>query len=115
MNAHDVVVIGVLVDRCPRLLPVLQDHLDDYDRLLSHVFLGDVARWAVERSSADPLDRDLACALESLNASFDSGRTDDRELIAASFLENLPKNGQPGGDIRRLLGPALQQHLAQYG
>lgn len=57
MDAHDVVLIGGLVDRCPALLPVLQAHLDAYEEFLPHLFMGDVTRWASERylrSSSDP-------------------------------------------------------------
>lgn len=45
MKARDLALVGELVSRVPELLPVLQAHLDDYDGLLPHLFMGDVTRW----------------------------------------------------------------------
>lgn len=116
MNAHDIVFIGSLVDRCPSLLQVLQEHLDDYDTLLPHVFMGDVARWATERYrvGADD-DEALVSVLGILEAAFAAGRSDDRELIAASFLENLPRDDDPGSDLRDVIGPSLRDHMKRFG
>jgi len=116
MHAHDIVVIGSLVDRCPSLLPILQEHLDDYDDcLLSHVFMSDVTRWAVQRYVADPHDPELESALAVLNQWFAGDRPDDTELIAVSFLENLPSGDEVGSGLRDAVGPALREHLARYG
>jgi hypothetical protein len=116
VNAHDVVLIGELVGRCPALLPLLQEHLDDYDCcLLSHLFMGDVTRWSVERYVADPQDPELASVLDYLNGSFEAGRSDDVELIGASFLENLPRRPEAGAGLRDAVGPALRDHLGRFG
>ena len=116
MNAHDVVLVGRLVDRCPILLPILQEHLDDYDNLLSHVFFGDVVRWLVERYETDSSDANIRCVFDVVESAFAGGRVDDRELIAASFLENLPRARDPaGGGLRDLVGPKLSEHLSRFG
>ncbi len=115
MNAHDVVLIGSLAERCPCLLSVLQEHLDDYDSLLSHVFMADVTRWVAERYATDPEDDAVACVLDVLEAAFEAGRSDDRELIAASFLENLPRADGRGAGPRNLIGPTLQDHISRFG
>lgn len=115
MNAHDVVLIGSLVERCPSLLPVLEEHLDDYDGLLPHVFMADVTRWIAARYGSDPGDGSVTCVLDFLEAAFDAGRPDDRELIAASFLENLPPDDDAAGGVRKLLGPTLSDHLTRFG
>jgi hypothetical protein len=115
VNAHDVVLIGELVGRCPALLSLLQKHLDDHDCLLSHLFMGDVTRWCVERYVVDPHDPDLVCVLRYLNESFEAARPDDRELIGASFLENLPRGTEAGASLRDVIGQALRDHLERYG
>jgi hypothetical protein len=115
MNAHDIVLLGELVGRCPSLLEPLQAHLDAYDGLLSHLFMAEVARWAVERHATAPGDAELARALDYLEGCFAAGRPEDREIIAASFLENLPPAGGPGADLRDALGPALSAQLSRFG
>lgn len=115
MKAHDVVLIGSLADRCPALLPVLQQHVDEWDGLLSHLFMADLSRWAVERYLADPDDKDLACLLEQLEAAYAAGREDDTEIIAVSFLENLPSRDEEASGLRDVLGPALTEQLQRDG
>jgi len=115
MNAHDLVLVGSLAERCPALLPVLQEHLDDYDGLLPHVFIADVTRWLADRYATDPTDEQVACGLDVLEAAFAVGHSDDRELIAASFLENLPRGDERGHGLRDAIGPALRDHVARFG
>ena len=115
MNAGDFVFVGVLVDRCPSLLPLLQEHLDTYDELLPHVFLGEVTPWIVERYQADPDDPELRAALSYIDEYFGTSSPSDRELIGVSFLENLPRADEPGSEIRDALGPALRAHLDEFG
>lgn len=115
MNAHDIVLIGSLVDRCPPLLPVLQEHLDDYDSLVSHVFMADVTRFVSQRYAADADDEAVACVLDVLEAAFKRGRHDDRELIGASFLENLPTEAAAPTGLRLALGPTLRGYITTNG
>jgi hypothetical protein len=49
MNARDFVFLGLLIDRCPSRLPLLQELVDTYDQLLPHVFLGAFTRRAEDR------------------------------------------------------------------
>ena len=112
LRAEDVVVVGVAVDAAPSLGPVLQDHLDSFDELLPHVFFGEVTRWAVLRYEDALDDREVASVLDLLEREFASGRA--TELIAASFLENLPRSDQSGAGIRQRLGPQLTRYLTEH-
>lgn len=104
MRARDVQFIHDLVKDVPELRPLLEEHLEDnYDEVLPHLFLADVVRFAVAR----PRNPAVADTLTYLERSFRSGDTEHQELISTGFVENLPVAEEPGGDLRRQLGPAL--------
>ncbi len=109
MKAEDVAFVGDLAYRVPALMPALQEHLDDYDSLLPHVFMGDVSRWVVERYCATPDDQDLHALLDFIESTFETLGNEDRELIMASFLENLPRTGESGAGVWELIGPTLRE------
>lgn len=113
MRASEVAFVGALVHRFMSLEPLLQEHLDDYDGLLPHVFLGDVTRWIV--TSASEGSSEVTDVLGFFEWSFARGGEHEQELIAVSFLENLPSPGDPGAEVRSQLGPALTRQLEQIG
>jgi hypothetical protein len=115
MSAYEWAFSGALCYRFPILMPLLQEHLDDYNGLLPHVLMGDVTRWVVQRFRADASDETLRQVLDFIESAFESAQGEDRQIIAASFLENLPRAGQEGAGVRALLGPALQDHLRMMG
>jgi hypothetical protein len=115
VKAADLALVGALIYRVPILLPLTQVHLDDYDELLPHVLLGEITRWAVQRYEADPADGNLHAALNFMEEAFAADGADEIELIAASFLENLPTIGEDGAEIRALLGPAMTEWLRRFG
>lgn len=115
MKAYEVALMGTLCRRFSVFMAMLQEHLDDYDGLLPHVLMADVTRWVVKRFNTDPSDVLLRQVLDFIESAFEDAKGEDRELIAASFLENLPRPGQAGADVRALLGPALQDQLRRIG
>lgn len=115
MRAYDVALVGALCHRFPVFMPILQEHLDDYEGLLPHVLMADVTRWVVQRFHAQASDVTLRQVLDFLENAFKDANGQDRELIAASFLENLPGPGHADADVRALLGPALQDQLRRIG
>jgi hypothetical protein len=42
MRAYEVALTGALCHRFPAFMPMLQEHLDDYDGLLPHLLMADV-------------------------------------------------------------------------
>ncbi len=105
MRAGDVQFINDLVEEVPTLRPLLQEHLEDnYDEILPHLFLADVLRWAL----ANPGDDATTTVFGYLDQAFRSGDEERQELIATGFLENLPRRGEVGWEVRSRLGPALQ-------
>lgn len=115
MRADDVALVGGLCLEFPELRALLQEHLDDYDCLLPHLFLADMSRWLVtrllERGAADPTVTSVSKRLEQ---HFASGDEHPVELIAVSVLEILPLNDEVGADIRELLGPTMKDHVERY-
>ena len=78
-----------LIAQLPELEHVRREHLDDYDELLPHVFLGDVTRFVVlnlpRKDAAGWIDR----FLNQIEIGLLSGNDEVGELIAVSFVENL--------------------------
>jgi hypothetical protein len=107
-----------LAELSPALTALLQEHVtDNFGEILPHLFLGEVTCHVValvqsplsENSFA--LRRELNIVLESIESGYASGDADVEELIAASFLENLPTKGEPGAEIRGMIGPELGRQL----
>jgi hypothetical protein len=119
MSAATVAFVGALCDRHRFLLPVLQEHLDDFDgEVLPHLLMADIERWAegeVAEARAG-IDSDVVAVLSSIEQAFAAlGDTDVGELIAASFVEHLPRSGALGADFRARLGPLCLAQLNLIG
>ena len=108
--------IDYLVARFPILEPLLHEHLaDNFGEVLPHVFFGDLTRYVVAEflrgeggnAGESPTLRQILDALEEAFARGD----EVSELIAVSFLENLPRRGESGAGILVLLGPGLRSQL----
>lgn len=115
MRAAEVAFVGALVHRFPVLLPILQGHLDDYDGLLPHVLMGDITRWVLNEFRSHGPSRTFTEILDFFEESLRKAHEHERELIAVSFLENLPRPDEPGAEVRELLGSALRHQLELIG
>jgi len=115
MRAYEVAFVGALCFRFPELMPQLQEHIDDYDGLLPHVFMGDVTRWVLQRFHDDPSDPTVRQVLDFIEIAFEGATGGEREIIGTSFLENLPRPGEENDGLRALLGSALQNQLHEIG
>jgi hypothetical protein len=108
--------------RFPGLAPLLAEHTkDNFGQILPHVFLGELTRYTLSLlATADsgrnvPAARELRELLDVLEHTFASGDQKMRELIVASFLENLPRPGEQGSQIRTMLGTELSRQLRELG
>jgi len=72
-----------LAKQCPDVRELLDDHINDNDELLPHVFFGDVTRWIL----ADRPGR--IQVVKFLDQHISGGNSDIENLIAVSFIENL--------------------------
>jgi hypothetical protein len=104
----------------PALTTLLEDHVkDNFGEVLPHVFLGDVTRHVIALvrapGSEDSLAvrREVKTILDTMEHGYATGSPEVQELIAASFLENLPAKGEPGSGIRGMVGPSLGSQLTK--
>jgi hypothetical protein len=119
MSAATVAFVCALVHRHPVLLPVLSEHLSDMSgEVLPHLLIADVERWAEAEAIAgrSQVGSDLASVLSMVEAEFvRSYDSDVGEMIAVSFLEHLPRPGEPGSELRRLVGARCAAELDGIG
>jgi hypothetical protein len=83
---------------------------DNFGEVLPHVFLGEVTRHVialVRDASKHTVRPELKTILDTMEDGYVTGSLETRELIEASFLENLPKTKEPGSKVREMVGPNL--------
>lgn len=108
MSASTVAAIGALVHEHRELTPVLAEHLEDNDgELLPHLVMADIFRWLVDHREGDP--EVCRSILGWLEREYARGPEEVRGLITVSGVEMLPDPGQPGSELRDLLGPELKK------
>lgn len=107
MSASIVALVGALCHAHRDLLPVLDEHLQDHDgEVLAHLLLSDVVRWLVGHR-----DEPVRCqkVWSWLEDAYSHGDDDEKDLVAVSGVEMIPDPGQPGSEMRAMLGPALRK------
>lgn len=77
-------------------------------------FLGDFTRWVVERfESKGPSDELLRNIFQFVENAYVEGGEHLQELIAVSFLENLPGSDERGAELSELLGLQLAKQFSR--
>ncbi len=114
--------VRALTARFPDLGRLLAEHLaHNLGQLLPHVFFGDIVRWAVSllisTRTGDNLTprRELREFCDLLEETYSGGNEELQELLSVSFLENLPRPGEDGAEIRNQLGRNLAMQLRVIG
>jgi hypothetical protein len=107
MRAGAVSMICALVYQFRSMLPLLALHLEENDgQVLPHLVMSDIVRWMVEiRQSQPDVCRDVLAWLEG---AYEVGEEYERDVIATSGVEMIPDPGDPGAELRDLLGPHLR-------
>jgi hypothetical protein len=115
-------LIHQLVSLASELGPVYSSHLqDNYGELLPHLMMADTTRWLImlfrrakeggSNSGADMAQ--LQTVLAFIEDQLTTGDDPARDLIGASFLENLWQADEDYDAIKELLGPSLHTWLDQ--
>ena len=108
--------VSQLLDRVPELGSLYDEHIQDNNELLPHVFFGDVTRYVVqemrcrESQPSQPVQR----ILSFLEQCMVSGDEQVNELISVSFLENLLGEDDVLANLKKLMGPNLAREFAAY-
>jgi hypothetical protein len=104
-----------IVVAVPALRASYEQHVQDNDGLLPHVYLGDVTRFVVRgfRTGSGPEQADAESVLSFLEEALGSPRADVQTLVSLSFVENL-LGEEPLERIRAAMGPRLKAELAAY-
>lgn len=121
MSEATIDFIERLVDRCPPLKSIFDEHVsDNFGEVLPHLFFGDLTRYAISRfleveSEAVPQGMEaepgLRRLLNDLEDAYADGDEEIQELISVSFLENLPRPGKEASGLRAWFGPELSAQL----
>jgi hypothetical protein len=108
VSADTVAAIGALIYANRDLLPVLEEHLAENEgEVLPTIVLDDAVRWLVEyRASHLDVCRSVFAWLEQ---ELVEGSEAVRALITVSGIVMIPDPGQPGAELRDLLGPRLRE------
>ncbi len=117
--------IEELVSKFSGLHHMFQEHVsDNFGELLPHLFFGDLTRYVVATylaAQSGPIEQQLEAEREArallaeLEQAYALGGNEIEELIAVSFLENLPRPGEEGAGVREWLGPELTKQLRVIG
>lgn len=117
MTEQAAAFVGSMVARFPGLSALLEEHIkDNHGEMLPHVFFGEVTRYILSlllAASGGGLSprRELRDILTYLEEAYAAGDEELRELISVSFLENLPRPGEAGAEVREMVGPNLRRQL----
>jgi hypothetical protein len=95
--------VADLCAAAPALTHVLDEHVADNDQFLPHVFMADVTRWL----GADRPATAVRAVVAVIADHFDRGQPDVRDVILASFLENLERDDPADQAVLDALPPAL--------
>jgi hypothetical protein len=96
----------------PELAPTLTEHIRDYDEVLPHVFFGDVTRYVCDELARGRVDA-VRSILTVLEMAVTSPDREARDLVGASFLENLESKRAVFDALSALAGPEMRQALKQ--
>ena len=116
MSDRTVRFMRSIADQFPAFEKLLEEHRSDFGEILPHLAIADLERHAESLFLAGESGREeLRAILVLLEEAFCSGDDELQELISVSFLEHLPRPGEPVAGIRDLVGPAMSEQLEIIG
>ena len=107
-------LVAELLEHVPELKCVYDEHINDYEELLPHVFFGDATRYVVQQAKDGFLasDQPVSRILRLFEVAM-AGSEDVQELVSVSFLENLVGNEEVIRELASMMGPALKTEVAK--
>ncbi len=111
-NVND--FVRLLLKSVPELRPIYIEHLEDYDEILEHVFMGEVTRFATKEFINNPNSESLHRLLSFLDKAYTTVDKNLKELISVSFLENLSGDEKCYEGIFNILSDSLKLEFLKY-
>jgi hypothetical protein len=103
-----------LVHDFPELMPVLQQHLDDWDwEVLPSLLMSAIVEALASRVDGEPAF--VQRVVDWVEAEFDGADDDVGALVRDSFVEMLPMRGEQGTSMLGMLGPLLRAEAIRQG
>ena len=102
-----------LAAQSPDIRRLLNEHLQDYDELLPHVFFGELTAWFEERwpkRHEQSTSTEIQRVLGQLELGLADGDDAVQNVIAVSFIENLWELWTDA-EFLALLGPKMKHEL----
>ncbi len=89
MKAETIIFICHLAHKFPQLKEVMEEYIDSYGgEILPHLLISEYVNFIIDKDIPETWIKDFLAYLES---NFDAEKDDDiSNLIAVSFIENLP-------------------------
>jgi hypothetical protein len=100
-----------LVTAVPEFAAILEEHVADYDEVLTHVLMADFTRAVISLAEQSlrgdtRADATIVAFLNVVEQSLLAGSPEEAELIAASFLENIDDDSAESRALIYKFGPA---------
>ena len=90
---------------------IYDEHLNDNEMLLPHVFMGDLTRFVIAEAE-NPLARvPVGTLLAHLEGGIRNGSDEVKELIIVSFVENLIGETTTLKVLKPAMGPSLKREV----
>lgn len=110
-SAMGAAFVSALCYSCRDLIPVLAGHNAYYDSVIPHIFMADdVMKWVVAHRDETAKIQPVLDWVEEAYLQAEREKNDDiLEVIVLSGIECIPMPGEPGHEIRWLLGEGLSK------
>lgn len=95
----------------PELKEAYNEHLVDNDILLPHVFMGDVTRFVLSRANNASGLLVIQRILDYIEKELLTGDEDSKNIIRASFIENLIGENTTTNKLKPMMGPGLLSEI----
>jgi hypothetical protein len=104
----DVLYVEDLIASVPALQQLYEEHLHENDTLLPHVFFGEITRYVISKVCEAQHDHSIGRLLNELEKGVEKGPEAVRDLIRASFVENLCGETDAIKALKPLMGEKLK-------
>lgn len=100
-----------LVEFVPELKKLYNQHLEDNNCLLSYVFMSDITRFVIGKAISSDQLSDVQVILDTIESELSKGDDEFKNLVLASFVENLFGEEIAITKIYPMMGPILRAEI----